>query len=362
MKKANLLLAASLIALGAQAEALSPVEALARVGSGAARRIAARSVNVQPELTVARHSEVPELYVFAPAEGGLLILSADSDAPALLGYSENFVAGEQLPPALEMMLEGYAEEIDAIRTGAEPGSASRSGSDDFKAISPICKTVWNQLAPYNEQTPVINGTQSPTGCEATAMAQVLKVYEYPAKCTGGTFTYQMSGQTMSINFDDVTLDWANMLNTYSGSKDPAVNRTAVATLMKALGYCAKTTYRASSSSAATSIMAAGVVKFFNYDDATIALDRNWFQPAQWEQMVYDELAAGYPVLYSGSNSSGGHAFVVDGYKGDGLYHVNWGWGGISDGYFLLTSLDPQQQGVGGSTAGYIISILDIFKL
>lgn len=363
MKKANLLIAASLIALGAQAEALSPAEALARVGSTAARRIAARSVNIKPELTIARHSGVPELYVFAPAEGGLLVLSADSDAPALLGYSENFVAGEQLPPALEMMLEGYAEEIDAIRTGAEPYSASRADSEDFKAITPICITTWNQTNPYNEQTPVINGTHTPTGCVATAMAQVLKVYEYPAKCSGGTFSYDNAGTTLSINFNDVTLEWDKMLQKYSGSNDPAANRTAIATLMKALGYAAKTGYKTSASGASTPNMVTGLVNYFDYDDSAIALDRQWFSLAKWEKMVYDELAAGHPVFYSGlNNKGGGHAFVIDGYKGDGLYHVNWGWGGLSDGYFVLTALDPQQQGVGGSTAGYNLSNSAIFNL
>ncbi len=365
MKKANLLIAASLIALGANAEVLSPAQALARVNSNSgARRIAARCLNnLQPEITVAAHSGAPELYLFAPAQGGLMILSADSDAPALLGYSENFQAGQELPPALEMMLEGYAEEINAIRDGLEPASSGSRADNDFKAIDPICQTYWNQLDPYNELTPTINGARTPTGCVATAMAQVIKVHQYPAKCSGGTFTYETAGTTVSLNFDNVKLDWANMLNKYNGAKDPQVNRTAVATLMQALGYAAYTGYKTTSSGASTPNMCAGMVKYFDYDDAAITLERQWFFQAQWEKMVYDEIAAGYPMFYSGMNSAGGgHAFVVDGYKGDGLFHVNWGWGGTSDGYFLLTALDPKQQGVGGSTAGYSQSNAAIFNL
>lgn len=365
MKKLNLLFAASIVALGASAEALSPAQALMRVNAdGGARRIMAKTVDARPAMTVALHSAAPELYVFAPEEGGLMIVGADSEAPALLGYSETYAAGDQMPPALEMMLEAYAAEIDAIRNGQAAGAVSRA-DEDFKAIDPICQTSWNQLEPYNELTPLANGKPTPTGCVATAMAQVINVHKYPEKCSGGKYSYVCNGvgATLEINFDEVTLDWANMLDKYNGSKDPAESRTAVATLMKALGYACQTDYKATASGASTPNMVIGMVRYFDYDDSAIALERQWFAISQWEKMVYDELAQGYPVFYSGlNNKGGGHAFVVDGYKGDRLYHLNWGWGGMSNGYFLLSALDPQQQGVGGSTAGYNISNSAIFRL
>ena len=58
-----------------------------------------------------------------------------------------------------------------------------------------------------------------------------------------------------------------------------------------------------------------------------------------------------PVFYMGVTSDeGGHAFVCDGYR-DGYFHINWGWSGVSNGYFLLWSLDPDVQGTGGSSSG-----------
>ena len=57
-------------------------------------------------------------------------------------------------------------------------------------------------------------------------------------------------------------------------------------------------------------------------------------------MLYEELSSGRPVLYSGSKNMSGHEFVCDGYDGNGMFHINWGWNGLSNGYFLLNVLDP----------------------
>jgi hypothetical protein len=65
------------------------------------------------------------------------------------------------------------------------------------------------------------------------------------------------------------------------------------------------------------------------------------------------MQAGRPVYVSGANSDVGHAFVADGYDGNLHYHINWGWGGQSDGYYYLTNLTPGDgQGIGGSADGY----------
>ena len=56
--------------------------------------------------------------------------------------------------------------------------------------------------------------------------------------------------------------------------------------------------------------------------------------------------AGHPVIYAGSsgNAITGHCFVVDGYKfdaaGNTYFHINWGWSGLNDGWFLITAFQP----------------------
>lgn len=357
MKKTIFSVALVLMALSAQAEVLSPAQALARVAEGsdeatAARRIARRAA-VMPARTLAAPDGEAGLYVFTPADGGLLLLSADSEAQPLIGYSDSFTPGDALPPALEAMMQFYAAEIGSLRAGAVTYADEAEPTADMAPIDPICKTKWNQTAPYNNDCPTDAGGRCVTGCVATAMAQVLKVYEYPTQCSGGTFSYPWGNKTLTLNYDDVTLDWASMKNTYSSSATKA-EAASVATLMKAVGYAAKMNYSSEASGARGVDLLEGLVRNFGYDCAMGYYWREWYTLSEWQRMIYAELEQGYPVYYDGANpdNSAGHAFVVDGYRGEGFFHLNWGWGGMSDGYFLLSALDPDQQGAGGSTAGY----------
>lgn len=363
MKKLLIVAAAVMAALGASAELLSPAEALGRAleqvpATAPARRAMRGSAAIaQPLITVAEHSAEAELYVFAQS-GELMLVSAESETPALLGYSDSYVEGAPMPDALKMMISAYATEIAATRAGRvvmdAPKAASRA---DFDPISPICQTQWNQNSPYNDLAPKIGNSQTYSGCVATAMSQVLKVMEYPAKCSGGTFSYTWTngGTTLSLNFDDVTLEWDKMLDTYK-SNSPADSRNAVAVLMNACAIAAKMQFGTDGSGAHSFEMATGLVRNFNCDPTLCSLSRDWFSIAQWNEMIYDEVAAGRAVYYSGATiNNDGHAFVIDGYRSEGYFHVNWGWGGLSDGYFLLTALDPEAQGIGGSTSGFDLS-------
>lgn len=360
MKKLNILFAASLLAFGVQAEVLSPAQALERVSkNGPARRIAARAMKTEPIMTVANFGQDAELYVFTPSDGGLMIVSAESNAPALLGYSDSYVAGEDMPPAMEMMLEAYAMEIDQIRS-CNLKSAPQSRAGDYDAVTPMCETYWGQGAPFNASLPLYGGKAPYVGCAGTAMAQILKVYNYPTQCSG-KISYGWNGTTLSEDFSNYKPDWGNMLAKYNGEKDPEVNRKAVADLMKACGYACKTNFTTTSSGASGAEVAKGFIDVFGYDLTTVMLNQVWFTMDEWIKMVYDEVAGGHPVHYSGyTRAGGGHGFVIDGYKGDGLFHVNWGWTGTSDGYFLLSALDPKEQGIGGSTAGYSLNMSAIF--
>lgn len=360
MKKI-LLTAAVAASLTAYAEVLTPAQALMRVeqsseflGNPTVRRMAARNTSTaMPLQTISSAAGVPQLYLFADGDNGLMILSAESEAEALVGYTDSYAPNQPIPPAMEYMLGCYAAEIDALRDGMVTYSANETFNLDSPEISPICTTKWDQGAPYNAMCPLLGGQRSVTGCVATAMAQVLKTYEYPKQCKGGNFSYSWemnNNSNLSMNFDEVTLDWDEMADKYSSGE----SAPAVAELMKALGYASKMEYSPYASGTHGSDMAAGLVRNFDYD-CTLSYElRSWYPLGEWLQKVYDVIAGGHPLYYDGANpdNSAAHAFVVDGYKGDGLFHLNWGWGGMSDGYFRLTALDPAAQGIGGSTAGY----------
>lgn len=343
------------VASEASARILSPAEAINRLSTTAPHKAAAAKASPSKVITLSNEDGSPELYVMNLNNGSMLLLSAESNTPALLGYSNSTYDPSNIPPAMQAMLQQFSHEIAALRANPSPSTPSEYVAPTLQAINPICRTTWNQGAPYNYYCPTLSGNKCVTGCVATAMAQVLKALEWPAKCTGGEmgYTWENAGQQLSINFSNVTLEWDKMLNNYSGSAVTTQSK-AVATLMKALGYATHMNYSPTASGAQGIEMARGLVKYFDYDASLSYLQHDWFSRDAWEAMIHAELMKGIPVYFDGANAdwTAGHAFVVDGYDGNGFFHLNWGWGGMSDGYYRLTALDPVSQGIGGSNMGY----------
>lgn len=296
--------------------------------------------------------EQPMVYLFSRGDNkGFYAVSADDTSVPLLGFSDNGTLPEsfdQLPDGLQYWLGELARQI---AFNSERGLTYAPQTRNVRqSITPLCATRWNQDAPYNDLCPKVNGQSTYTGCAATAMAQVVKYYNYPAHIKG-TYSYTWNSQTLSVD-ESVVFDWDNMLNIYDDSATQT-QKTAVATLMRACGVTADMNYGTSSSGASMNNVLRGLIENFGYDQGARLLSHSYYTTAEWEDLIYANLYDYGPVLMDGFNTGSGHAFVCDGYK-DGLYHFNWGWGGMSDGYFQLTALDPGAQGIGGSTAGYNI--------
>ncbi len=357
MKK-NLILTMTLLAAAATAtaEVLTPSEALERaLGEAPATMRKApglKTMKLNPAMTIGKTAE-PEIYIMTPTAESLMILSAESETPALLGYADTAFDPANIPPAMQAMLATYSSEIKAVRAGiAVEASGSRA---DMSVVEPLCRTTWNQDMPYNLYCPKLNSQRCMTGCVATAMAQILKAIEWPAKCNGGSETYKWAygNQDLTLDFDDIELNWEVMRDNYPSTTTNTASK-AVATLMQALGYAGHMNYSPTASGTHGVSMAAGLIKHFDFD-ASISYElHDWYTQTEWETLIHKQLEAGFPVYCDGVNAdySMGHAFVIDGYAGDGYFHLNWGWGGMSDGYYRMTALDPVSQGIGGSTGGY----------
>lgn len=330
--------------LNAAAEYVTPEQALARLNEENSGQMRVRVV-AGAELM----RELPELYVFSTASG-YMILPADDVARPVLAYGDEFVADGN--PVLEYWLNFYAEEIRAAKQAPQAYSYAMTPRKARKAVAPMVKAKWNQNSPFNDLCPLINGERSVTGCVATAMAQVMYYHKWPVKGVGShSYTWETGGKTLSFNYGSTTFDWDNMLDSYSGAT-LSTERTAVATLMYAAGVSVDMNYTARESGAVSQGMVRAFVENFNYDKAVWYALRNCYTSADWEDLIYGEVAAGRPVLYSGQSASGAHQFVVDGYSSDGYFHLNWGWGGQSDGYFTLSALNPSSLGIGAGAGGY----------
>lgn len=298
----------------------------------------------------------PCLYVFnrAADADGFVIINADAAAEVpILGYSESTAFdSENLPDNFRWWLEQYKE------NGVSKAPAKATG--ERHDVEPIIKTTWDQTAPFNKYVPHGKFVPFVTGCTSTAMAQIMKHHEWPKQGTGSNRYTVLYNETTPIEFSadfNTTYDWANMIDDYTGSYSEA-QADAVAKLMYHAGVAEKTIF-GSSSSADDRHSAQALIRNFGYDPSMKRAERQYFTDGEWENIVYNELAEGRPLMYSGQNGTSsksvGHAFVCDGYQAStNAYHINWGWSGYCDGYFLLTgtgALKPSGTGTGGGAAG-----------
>lgn len=339
----------------AQGAVISPEEALQRMIAERGQDLPTRGTG-NPELlfTSRLSSGEAAVYVFNnPGTTGYWVLSADDSAAPVLGYSSGGAFNaEEMPEQMKWWIEEYGRQINYARENGIPAYAPSTRSAR-KPVDPLVKTKWDQGAPFNRQCPEIKGKRALTGCVATAMAQVMKYWNYPELGTGtGSVTVSQTSETLSMSFSEQKFDWTNMLDWYgSGAIYTDMQADAVAYLMKACGYSCDMNYDLTASGSLGMHAGVALINNFKYNPNMQFLDRDYFTAEQWENLLYDELAGGRPVLYGGVSPSGGHEFVCDGYSSDGYFHFNWGWSGMSDGYFLLNALNPGDLGNGGGEGG-----------
>ena len=311
----------------------------------------------------------PAFYVFTPQDnnaGGFVIVSGIEEAAPILGFSYTDVFDvNQIPPAMRYLLGKYKEEIDAyLSISPQEKQRHRYSSDRRQnlpvigqGVSPLIQSHWNQNAPFNNLCPMDGYERCVTGCTATSAAQVMKFYEYPSQGTGSiSYTTETKQIPVSFNFSTTTFAWSRMLDSYSDGNYTSSQATAVATLMAACGAAFEMDYQSSSSGANVSKQMAGLISYLGYDTDMASLYRDYVTAEQWHTLILDQLNDRHPVIFSGQSGDGGHSFILDGYINDDpdnpSYHVNWGWGGYYDDYFKVSALDPEGQGIGGSSGGY----------
>ena len=304
------------------------------------------------------------LYVFNAADdGGFVIVSGDDRTDAILGYTEQGSYDEDnLPPALKDWMKQMTIEIEALQQMPAEGRAAEEGQEPeaasqpvsiHPAIEPLIITTWGQSNNvYNTKCPILSGKHCLTGCVATAGAQIMNYHQWPQELTAEVPGYTSSSSAnTSKALPPIQFKWNKMKTRYS-SNDPDTEAVdAVAELMLYCGYAAEMSYGTGGSSASEVTLLGGMAKYFGYDPNTWRNEwRINYTVAEWDWLVYNELASGRPLIFSGTSSKeGGHAFICDGYDGAGLYHFNWGWNGGYDGFFRLAGTNPYR---GDTSNGY----------
>lgn len=334
---------------------------------------------------ITEQTEFANIYILN-TNGGFVIVSADDVAKPILGYSQQGVFNpENIPTNAKSWLRNYCYEIQyAIDNNIETSEENREAWNNLRngagltprstrTVSQLLTTYWNQrpyynaLCPYDEE----EGELSVTGCVATAMAQLMKYWNWPLHGTGShSYTSEDHPEygTMSADFENTTYDWDNMPN-YLSEESSSTEINAVATLMYHCGVSVEMMYSAMGSGAYT-ITYDGQLDFctenalrdfFGYSNDLHGEYRSFeyedengetqtfvaYTDSEWLAMLKEDLDALRPVLYTGASDDGAHAFIFDGYDENDLFHVNWGWAGHADGFFSMDALEPNPGGIGG---------------
>lgn len=334
-------------------------------------------------------AEEAQYYVYENADGnGWVMVAANDVVQPILAYSPTgkFNADKQ-PKNVARWLKGYNNQIKfAEENNIEATEEVKAKWKNLRkappvtaqgtvVVAPLIKTTWDQDDPYWNSCPKISGTNTLTGCVATAMAQVMNYWQWPE--TGeGSASVTVSGTKYTANFSSTTYDWANMIDHYTtytsgtstvyiSSTPTTAQKNAVATLMYHCGVAASMTYGTSASGAYTinwgdeseGCAENAFWKYFRYKKSEIksyyrdgysgSVYSSWTD-ANWIAMLKTELDAARPIMYAGADSEGGHSFVCDGYDDQNYFHFNWGWSGYCDGYYTVNNMVP---GTGGSGAG-----------
>ncbi|MDD7256913.1 MAG: C10 family peptidase [Prevotellaceae bacterium] len=291
-------------------------------------------------------------------KGGFAIIANDDLLPAVIGYSFSDYSGKSRNENFKWYLKSAEEAINYMVTNGIRYKILKPDTTKFEeSMGPLVTAHWGQESPYNDLCPY--GTTSGrgewqgygstgrtvTGCVATAMAQIMYYNKYP-KHGIGTHSVNVkqadgSRETVTVNYEESTYKWDDMIDNYEAGKYTTAQGEAVAKLMLDCGVAADMMYATDGSGTYTYNACEGLKRNFGYPSTTQYVERDQYSEAEWMDMVFTEINARRAILYTGvDTNNGGHAFVLCGYDKEGKVWINWGWDGEADGYYNIALLNP----------------------
>ncbi|GEM_PF-3843137 len=307
--------------------------------------------------TTKASATVAPYYIFNHVGGGYVIIAGEDTMKPVIGYSyTGSIDVNNMPETLKWWLNNVSESVDYIRAkGIMPtrerlaewtrvGLSTKAGATEVVNLNTVC---WSQGAPFYYYCPPNEGnltteTHSVAGCVPIAICEVMIYYGWPSKGEGTTPAYTSGKYSIAANTLGTEYDWAMLKkfvdkdsNPGSNTAERRTNSTNASKLVGDVGKSVKAVYTLSSTSASSENIVRLFTQYFKYNKAARFTERGSYGDAEWEEMLKAELDKGRPILYSGQSSDGGHQFVLDGYDTDDYFHINWGWGPSSNGFFWI---------------------------
>lgn len=334
---------------GAAAKEVSPTRALevARGVFGDTTRSSELCVAWDSHLlNPTRAYAAPTFYVIVPKSGqGFAVVAGDDCVTPILAYSTRYAVSQDgvLPPNFEAWLRYVDDVVSYARMYVvEPSeNTAQLWSEGYEPVgATLLNTArWSQYLPYNKYCPLDDGESSLTGCTQTAMAIIMHYNRWPERAQGTSEPFTTLTKGLNVPSRDLNhaYDWDNMLEEYVEGEYSAVEGDAVAVLMADLGHSFQADYSAIGTAALPNSVA--LYENYGYSPSSYYAMRDYYSAENWNALLRSEIDANRPVFYSAYTADeAGHAFVIDGYDDNDYFHVNWGWGGMSDGFFKIEGL------------------------
>lgn len=295
-------------------------------------------------------------YIFNYSKGGFVIISAEQKTHPIIAYSfTNSFDLKNQNPAVRDFLGTYGEKIAHIQKyniaadkrinqewkNLKEGKAIFTNKSN-SYVKPLLTSTWDQNIYYNTNCPEDDkgqaGTASydhhvPVGCVALSMAQIIYYHRHPINGSGHS-SYSSSYGKLSANYSQTSYDYNSMSDVANGYCN------AIAQLIYHCGVSTEMGYDANGSGSSTENVLNSLRKYFKYSTSIQYVERINYTDSAWIALLKENLDNRMPMVYSGSPDAGGtgHAWNCDGYDNNDYFHMNWGWGGISNGYFNISNL------------------------
>ncbi|MBQ9545731.1 MAG: C10 family peptidase [Bacteroidales bacterium] len=299
-------------------------------------------------------------------DSGFVVVSGSSLVRPVLAYGIGLPFDvNNKPEQLHDWMADYASVIQQMEADNAPQDEAVADEWHSKisgglkprksSLEPLVTTLWNQGSPYNMLCPVDStvNRRSVAGCVAIAMAQIIKYWNYPIHGIGSNSYHHQHYGNLSADFEHTYYDWDNMPDYDFQTNE---QRLATATLVYHCGVSVNMNYSPFESSSYTCQAPdnhpkalSSLVRFFDFQSTIVCRERDAYSDDAWVDLLIHELEANRPILYTGTDPSGGHAFILDGFDDDRMLHINWGWGGGYDGYYAMGAFSPGGGGAGGNS-------------
>jgi Leucine-rich repeat (LRR) protein len=299
------------------------------------------------QVYVSADSAKNRLYGFTIESGGY-IFAIDTDTSVIIpAYSlSGSFDPSRVNPALRAFIRAYeSSEISISKNTQSLAKGSVSPLLEKEGIN------WNQLGVYNDACPwdAAANKHALAGCVAVAMGQILRYHKYPASGTGSySYNHPVYG-ILTADFGNTVYNWNNMPGTLTSANSD------VATLLYHAGVSVDMYYTPSESGASSSKVAPALINYFKYSNPTYVDNDNFaYGTNEYQVVLREELNNNRPFYYEVTGDPS-HAVVCDGYT-DEYFHINFGWGGFDNGYFLISDIKPAGGHIFGFKGNAVIGI------